>query len=265
MASDEETGRRAAGSPAAGGQIDTDRRSSAQRSTGAGGRRASGTPPQTPKDDDDRRREAGRRVWHFVAYIVVALIALYLFQQYLLGPMVTPSNHLEYSEFKTAVAAGQIRKAVIGENQIKGTMADPRSTTGGTIDFETSYQAGGDEQLVPALEAAGVAYSFSEPASPIGGILISLLPFLIIGVLWYFIYRRMAGVPDAPTDVPDLPIPGSGYSFGVLKRAQAIGDSDALRDAGRRVVRVDIGEDVARGLGALAEALDAALSRRAAQ
>lgn len=68
-----------------------------------------------------------------------------------------------------------------------------------------------------------------------------------------------------PTDVPDLPIPGSGYSFGVLKRAQAIGDSDALRDAGRRVVRVDIGEDVARGLGALAEALDAALSRRAAQ
>jgi len=207
MASDEETGRRAAGSPAAGGQIDTDRRSSAQRSTGAGGRRASGTPPQTPKDDDDRRREAGRRVWHFVAYIVVALIALYLFQQYLLGPMVTPSNHLEYSEFKTAVAAGQIRKAVIGENQIKGTMADPRSTTGGTIDFETSYQAGGDEQLVPALEAAGVAYSFSEPASPIGGILISLLPFLIIGVLWYFIYRRMAGAAGG----------GGGGIFGVGK------------------------------------------------
>ena len=206
MASDEETGRRAAGSPAAGGRIDTDRRSSAQRSTGAGGRRASGTPPRTPKDDD-RQREAGRRVWHFVAYIVVALIALYLFQQYLLGPMVTPSNHLEYSEFKTAVAAGQIRKAVIGENQIKGTMADPRSTTGGTIDFETSYQAGGDEQLVPALEAAGVAYSFSEPASPIGGILISLLPFLIIGVLWYFIYRRMAGAAGG----------GGGGIFGVGK------------------------------------------------
>lgn len=166
MASDEESGGRATGSPAAGGRIDADRRGSAQRSAGAGGRRASRTPPQTPKDDDDRRREAGRRAWHFVAYIVVALIALYLFQQYLLGPMVSPSNHLEYSEFKTAVAAGQIRKAVIGENQIKGTMADPRSTTGGTIDFETSYQAGGDERLVPALEAAGAAYSFSEPASP---------------------------------------------------------------------------------------------------
>ncbi len=207
MASDEESGGRATGSPAAGGRIDADRRGSAQRSAGAGGRRASRTPPQTPKDDDDRRREAGRRAWHFVAYIVVALIALYLFQQYLLGPMVSPSNHLEYSEFKTAVAAGQIRKAVIGENQIKGTMADPRSTTGGTIDFETSYQAGGDERLVPALEAAGAAYSFSEPASPIGGILISLLPFLIIGVLWYFIYRRMAGAAGG----------GAGGIFGVGK------------------------------------------------
>jgi transaldolase/glucose-6-phosphate isomerase len=67
-----------------------------------------------------------------------------------------------------------------------------------------------------------------------------------------------------PTDARDLPIPGSGYSFGVLKRAQAIGDLNALRDAGRRVVRVDIGEDVAQGLAALDEALVAALARRAA-
>jgi cell division protease FtsH len=50
-----------------------------------------------------------------------------------------------------------------------------------------------DDKLVSELQAAGVDYSFSSPSSPIGSILISLLPFLLIGVFWYFIYRRMAG------------------------------------------------------------------------
>ena len=37
-------------------------------------------------------------------------------------------------------------------------------------------------------------YTVAEPASPLGGILLSyLLPFLLIGVFWYFIYRRMSG------------------------------------------------------------------------
>ena len=34
----------------------------------------------------------------------------------------------------------------------------------------------------------------------------------------------------------DLPIPGHAYTFGTLKRAQAMGDAEALHDAGRRVL-----------------------------
>jgi len=48
----------------------------------------------------------------------------------------------------------------------------------------------------------------------------------------------------------------------VLKRTQAIGDLNALRDVGRRVVRVDIGEDVPGGLEALEQAIEAALAHR---
>ena len=36
-----------------------------------------------------------------------------------------------------------------------------------------------------------------------------------------------------------LPIPGAGYDFGALKRAQAAGDLAALRAHGRAVARVD--------------------------
>jgi hypothetical protein len=40
-------------------------------------------------------------------------------------------------------------------------------------------------------------------------------------------------------------------SFGVLKTAQALGDAQALLDAGRRVIRFDLGSDVVAGIKGL--------------
>ena len=48
-------------------------------------------------------------------------------------------------------------------------------------------------------------------------------------------------------DPVDLPIPGETFSFGVLKQAQALGDFQALRNHGRRVLRIQA-RDVAQGL-----------------
>jgi transaldolase/glucose-6-phosphate isomerase len=56
---------------------------------------------------------------------------------------------------------------------------------------------------------------------------------------------------DDPRDVPIPDVAGayeSSISFGVLKMAQALGDRRALLDAGRRVIRFHLGEDVAGGL-----------------
>jgi hypothetical protein len=41
-------------------------------------------------------------------------------------------------------------------------------------------------------------------------------------------------------DEHETPIPGSGYSFSVLKRAQALGDAETLAAHGRRVVRIHV-------------------------
>ncbi len=52
----------------------------------------------------------------------------------------------------------------------------------------------------------------------------------------------------------DLPIPdatgseSSSMSFQVLKLAQALGDAQALRNAGRRVIRFHLGDDVPGGV-----------------
>lgn len=41
-------------------------------------------------------------------------------------------------------------------------------------------------------------------------------------------------------DAEDVPIPGQAYSFGALKAAQALGDLEALRKKGRRVVHIHL-------------------------
>ena len=47
---------------------------------------------------------------------------------------------------------------------------------------------------------------------------------------------------------PDLPIPGQDHTFGDLLRAQAIGDAAALEARGRRIIRIDLGDDPEAGL-----------------
>jgi transaldolase/glucose-6-phosphate isomerase len=59
---------------------------------------------------------------------------------------------------------------------------------------------------------------------------------------------------DAP--IPDDPGSGdSSMTFGVLKAAQALGDRQALLDAGRRVIRFHLRGDVAAGLRRLASVI----------
>ncbi|TME53505.1 MAG: bifunctional transaldolase/phosoglucose isomerase [Chloroflexi bacterium] len=54
-------------------------------------------------------------------------------------------------------------------------------------------------------------------------------------------------------DPNDLAIPGEKFSFGVLKQAQALGDFQALRNHGRRVLRIQV-RDVAQGLAKIGQA-----------
>ena len=62
------------------------------------------------------------------------------------------------------------------------------------------------------------------------------------------------------TDEPDVAIPGKPYSFGQLKRAQAIGDFESLIAHRRPVVRVHLGSEIEAGLEAVRSALRTALT-----
>jgi transaldolase/glucose-6-phosphate isomerase len=61
-------------------------------------------------------------------------------------------------------------------------------------------------------------------------------------------------------DAEDTPVPEQPYTFGVFKRAQALGDLEALRKHERRVVRIHMEADLSQGLVALEEAVEAAFA-----
>jgi transaldolase/glucose-6-phosphate isomerase len=59
----------------------------------------------------------------------------------------------------------------------------------------------------------------------------------------------------------ELPIPGEKFGFGVLCRAQAIGDFESLMKRNRRAISINLGADVEAGLRQLAETVKAALAK----
>ncbi len=63
-------------------------------------------------------------------------------------------------------------------------------------------------------------------------------------------------------ETEDREIPNAAYGFAALQRSQALGDEQALRDNGRRVVRCHLGgSEMGSGLAELGGRLNAALSR----
>jgi hypothetical protein len=63
-------------------------------------------------------------------------------------------------------------------------------------------------------------------------------------------------------DGTDVAIPGAPYTFSVLKRAEAAGDLQSLRNHGRRVVRVHIAGHLDSGLASLTDAVSATTAAR---
>ena len=53
----------------------------------------------------------------------------------------------------------------------------------------------------------------------------------------------------------DLPIPGEKYGFSTLHQAQPLGDFRSLSDKGRRVLRINLGKDIDKGLEQLQDSI----------
>jgi cell division protease FtsH len=163
-------------------------------------------PKQPNRDDEKKRQEQSRRQVHFaITYLITSLIVLWLFQLFVLSP--SRGMEIPYSEFKTNVANAQIVKVTIGERAIVGEMKNPKpNATPPVVPFNTAPAPAGDPKLIEELQSAKVTYNFEHPPSPLGGILLNLLPLLLLGAFWYMAYQRAGGAAG-----------GLGGVFGVGK------------------------------------------------
>jgi cell division protease FtsH len=127
--------------------------------------------------------------------MIVSLIGMWLFQQFILAPILVNELQIPYSEFKAKIATGEIVEVTLGQERIVGTMKNPDATDteNPTIPFTTNAVPDGDQTLIPALDKAGVKYSVSEPPSPLGNFLLAyILPLALIGGIYYVGYQQMA-------------------------------------------------------------------------
>jgi len=174
-------------------------------------------PSKPDPEEEKKRQQQMQRQWRYtVSYIIVGFLVLWLFQEFILGPLMTQATPVSYSDFRKKLAAGEIVSVSIGTTDITGQMknptagagAQPAGTQPATIPFDTVFSAGSDPNLVKDLQAAGVSYSFQRPSSPAGAILLSwILPLGLLGVFWYFAYRARGGAMGG----------GLGGIFGVGK------------------------------------------------
>ena len=149
------------------------------------------------KDNEDKNkqelREKQARAW--ISYFLVNLLVLWLFQQFILRPLVIRETQIPYSEFKSKISAGEIVNVTLDTDRIVGTMKNPdaKDTNNPVIPFTTNAVQNGDPTLIPALDKAGIEYSVSDPPSPLGSFLLAYgLPLILIGGIWYLGYRQMA-------------------------------------------------------------------------
>src|SRR5208337_3060250 len=165
------------------------------------------SPRKHDRDDKKKRQEQSRRQWNFViTYLITSVILLWLFQVLVLSP--SRGTEIPYSEFKTKLAGAQIVKVTIGERGIVGEMKNPKSDgTPPVVPFNTVPAPAGDPKLIEELQSAKVTYNFEHPPSPLGGILLNLLPLVLLGGFWYMAYRRAGGAAGG----------GMGSIFGVGK------------------------------------------------
>ena len=143
--------------------------------------------------------------------IWVALLAFLAYR--LLSGFGSTSKEIPYSTFKTAINEGQISSVLITDTTISGKMKDGTAFSTVRVD---------DVDLTKTLEAQQVEIN-GQAASAGGGILgfalTFILPLIMMGALWYFLFGRNRGGGGSM---------GNIFSFGKSKARVITGEQTGV-------------------------------------
>ena len=167
------------------------------------------------------RGKFSSRVLKSALGLVLPLIVALLLLQILFGtPLLAPKTEMTYTEFKTALRAGQIQTATIGVDQISGTLAADKAadatkgtdaTKAAAPKFYHTVRVD-DPDLLKDLEANQVNGTGQVASN--GGILALLgwvLPLVLLGVFGYLMLKSLRSAAGGAGG------PGGIFSFGKSK------------------------------------------------
>ena len=126
---------------------------------------------------------------NFALWGLIALLLIALFQMFQPSDSSVSRTEIAYSEFKRAIAKGEIGEVKIAGDRITGVYRD------GTRGFST-YAPPNDPELVRVLEENDVTTTAAPAAdgrNSFFGVLINWLPLLLLIGVWIFIMRQMQG------------------------------------------------------------------------
>jgi cell division protease FtsH len=120
------------------------------------------------------------------------VISLFLFMSFFSR---SSTNRITLTQLQRLAADGEVRSATISDTSITGELGDGRSfTTTLSNNFQT-------QDLVKELQDANVDVELTQP-SPWVTILANVLPILLLlGVLYWFMLRRMGGAGASPLNL----------------------------------------------------------------
>ena len=160
--------------------------------------------PKNSSAGGDPRRNVGETpprwrnsMWYLPLMVLILLWILQGFANEM-APLTIP-----YSEFKNMLAGGLVLECQITQERISGKARaeagdaskpspNPMDENAGTYSFRTFRVE--DDDLIPALQKAGIPYSGSPSSSFLQSLLAWLLPAALILLFWSFMFRRMGNL-----------------------------------------------------------------------
>jgi cell division protease FtsH len=131
-----------------------------------------------------------------VAWLILIALAVFLFRAF----QDVGVRRVPYSQFKEMLAEGAFERVVIGPDWVRGVpkpaadqRADGERASGPALPYMTTRVPGGDDQLIPAVEAAKVPYD-AVSGGGMGDLFWIWVAPIAIGLLfWAWVMRRMSG------------------------------------------------------------------------
>jgi len=124
-------------------------------------------------------------------YVIGALLAVVLLQEYLIGPMMAKEEEVPYSRFREDLAAGAITEVTVEPERILYTVSEPGDESEEASKTRKAVRIE-DEDLVEELVEAGVEFQARAPSKNIVtsllGWIVPALPFVLI---WWLLMKRM--------------------------------------------------------------------------